>query len=161
MNLLLLLSALCLAAEGDGYLLALSGKAFVVERIGRLTAVRCAEGGDADDCGWLESVDPRPTLDWEGLLKKAKGSKKRPAASETVVDQYGGPWVVEVWSVTPSSYTIRPDFPGYKYQKEDGKPALVEVLRQRADWEEAATDLKLDPATGKRRKKKGLRAFLD
>lgn len=63
--------------------------------------------------------------------------------------------------MTPSSYSVRPDFPGYKYQKEEGKPAGVEVLRRREEWEEAAKELNLDPATGKRRRKKGLKALLD
>lgn len=157
---LLLLPAALQAAETEE-LLRLDGKMFAFERIGPLTSLLCAESDKSEDCSRLEEMNLQPQVDWERLLdkspRKTAGGKKDaraslgPSASETVVDQHGGPWVFSVW---PASTTVLPDFPGYKLQLADGKIISAEVLRNRKEWENACRELGMDPGTGKRPKRR-------
>jgi hypothetical protein len=153
------------AAETDG-LLNLNGRTFLFERIGTLTSLRCAESDKSEDCLRLEEMALQPQVNWERLLDKSRrkaavGKKdarisRGPLASETLVDQHGGPWVFSVWA---DSTTVVPDFPGYRLQLSNEKIASAEVLRNRKEWEEASRELGLNPETGKK-EKRGLGGWL-
>lgn len=151
------LAALVAPARGedDTRLLSMSGRAYSLERIGTLTNFHCAKKEKSQACDWIEQLDLQPQVDWTGLLERAKNqpSKKKPAApiaSETVIDRFGGPWVISLYPVKKGDVpaflqrykaTVVPDFSGYIIQFSGGKPASADVVRQKEDWDAAKKEL--------------------
>lgn len=151
------------AQEADVKLVPLSGLKLLVERVGTISYVRCAER--TPECEPLEELEIRPDFDWEALVakgKKTKPPKKRAKGGLTVlakanaVDQHGGIWIAallphdqgrEADFSSPFAYALVPSFKGYRVTGD-----IVEALKG-AQWDEAVA--------AKPKPKKGLRRLLD
>ncbi|MBI4374851.1 MAG: hypothetical protein HY549_00215 [Elusimicrobia bacterium] len=152
--------------EGEIRLLRVGGRNFRFERVGSITSFHCAPPIDQEDCELLERLDLQPQVDWERLLDRARkagaGKAGQVAAYETVVDRYGGPWIVAlIFSKTgePVDFLRRfrarigPDFPGYKIEFGlGGSVSRVEVLRKKEHWEQERREIGADES-GRRRKR--------
>lgn len=157
---LVLMSLVAHAEETEPEMLALAGRAYTFERIGTITSFHCLSKVETPECAMLERLDLQPQVDWESLIEKAnKKAHVKPGptlstsafVSQTVVDRYGGPWVISLY---PRGQAVVPDFPGYRIEVgSGGRIASVDVLRQPGDWKAAAKELGFDE-DGKKKKKR-------
>jgi hypothetical protein len=159
--------------EGEQQLVWLSTRAFVFERIGQFTSLRCGPEEPRPACALFDRMDVSPQIDWDGLVEKARQNapKKKvkvtapaaPIASAFAVDRYNGPWRVVLSAgagkdtpefLQPFAARIIPDFPGYKVTLRADAVSEVEILRDAAGWRAACEELGLDEF-GRKKKRKG------
>ena len=167
---LLVLNAPHLLAQDVGQknsasLISVKGHQFAFQRIGTFTYFLCSKKDNSSDCRKIADMDLQASVDWDELVKKAKKkSLDEPSGilvSETFVDQYGGPWTIQMRIakasdkpqdfLKPFHASILAAFRGYKVSNSaSGDIASAQVLLKQSEWDAAKKDLGLIPAKNKK-----------
>ncbi len=147
------------------YLVSVKAHHYRFEQIGTFTYFVCVKKDSSDDCQKIQAMNLQASVDWDGLTAKAKKeSLKNPdgvLAQETFVDQYGGPWKIELRiakaSDSPQNFLkpfhaeVLAPFWGYKVsQSPSGDILSAQVLLKKSEWLAAKKDLGLIPAKKKK-----------
>ena len=157
------------AQEGSSktidYLVSVKGHHYRFQQIGTFTYFVCVKKDSSNDCQKIQALNLQANVDWDGLKAKAKKkSLKNPdaiLAKETFVDQYGGPWEIDLRiahaSDAPQNFLkpfhakVLAPFWGYKVsQSPSGDILSAQVLLKKSELEAAKKDLGLIPSKKKK-----------
>jgi hypothetical protein len=153
------------AAKTLNYLVSTKGHFYHFQQIGTFTYFVCAKKDSSDDCQKIQAMNLQASVDWDGLMSQAKKeSLKNPdgvLAKETFVDQYGGPWKVEMRiakaSDAPQNFlkpfhaSVKAAFFGYQVtQSLSGDILSAQVLLNQSEWAAAKKALGLTPVKKKK-----------
>ncbi len=147
------------------YLVSVKNHHYRFQQIGTFTYFVCVKKDSSDDCQKIQALNLQANVDWDGLKAKAKKqSLKNPdgvLTQETFVDQYGGPWKIELRianasdtpqkSLKPFHARVLAPFWGYEVsQSPSGDILSAQVLLKKSEWETAKKDLGLIPTKKKK-----------